>query len=601
MNSSDDKDKKPSQATLLIELADRHVDVVAGDDGRTYAVRRGGPRVAFPLLRKDGLRVQLARQYYAEHHAVPSQSALTDAISVLEGRAMDQQPQPIHLRLATHRTDTAEQVVIDLGTPDGRCVVAGPGGWHVAEHSPVLFRRTKLTSPMSEPGPAGHTDRGLAALRDLLNVDEPSFRLIVGWMVAGMMPDLPHPILGGKGEQGTGKSTALEMLINLLDPSPAALRSLPRDIKTWATVASASWAVCLDNVSTIPMWLSDTLCKAVTGDGLVDRALYSDDDVSVLSFRRLIALTSIDTGALASDLSERMLTVEFLPIKKEQRRAHSEVAAAYHRDAPAIRAALLDLLCKVLAELPATHLAELPRMADFARILGALDTVTGWNTLDTYLTASQVTTADLLDAKPFTSAVADFVDQQQEWTGSISQLLALIDAPDPRPRSWPVDATRASGQLKRDAPVLRSIGITVAEAGRSQDRHRRQLYTFTAHSLESPDPQPPQQAPHASPAPVTPVTRQDDLFFDQRVTSDPSDAEAPASAASAPDSAHHRRSQAVTEATEPAEAGFPALSEKTPGEPVESGRCTSCGSTFRRFEATTHPTVCTICAHRHRT
>src|SRR5690625_4330832 len=150
------------------------------------------------------------------------------------------------------------------------------------------------------------------------------------------------------------------MMINLVDPSPAPLHSLPKDIKTWSTVASASWAVCLDNVSVIPAWLSDTLCKAVTGDALVDRALYSDDDVSVLSFRRLIALTSIDTGALASDLSERMLSVEFLPIKGEARRANAEVKAAFTQAAPAIRSALLDLLCQVLATLPVTHLAELP-------------------------------------------------------------------------------------------------------------------------------------------------------------------------------------------------------------------------------------------------
>lgn len=586
--SGSDQEKKPTQATSLVDLADKQVDVVAGADGKTYAVRRGGPRVAFPLLRKDGLRVQLARQYWQEHRAVPSQSALTDAISVLEGRAMEQQPEAIHLRLAPHRTEHAEQVVIDLGTPDGRCVVAGPHGWQVEPVSPVLFRRTRLTNPMPDPGEPGRTDQGLAALRGLLNVDEPGFRLIVGWLVAGLMPGIPHPILAAKGEQGTGKSTALEMLINLIDPSPAALRSLPRDIKTWATVASASWAVCLDNVSTIPAWLSDTLCKAVTGDGLVDRALYSDDDVSVLSFRRLIALTSIDTGALAPDLSERMLGVEFLPIKPDQRRPQSEVSAAYDHDAPAIRAALLDLLCQVLAALPDTRLHELPRMADFARILGALDTVMGWDTLDTYLTASQVTTADLLDAKPFTSAVADFIDERGSWTGSVSQLLTHLQAPDPRPRSWPIDATRASGQLKRDAPVLRSIGISVVEAGRSRDRHRRQLYTFIAHALEG---QPPHSENTQKPLPNsenTAANTEMQLW----------DAEADGFSASAPDSAHHPSSRQAAEATEPAEAVFTQLSKKTP---VESGPCTSCGTSFRRFEATTHPAVCTSCAHHNRT
>ena len=591
--SGNSDEKKPSQATLLIEMADRRVDVVAGGDGRTYAVRRGGPRIAFPLLRKDGLRAQLARQYYAEHQSVPSQSALTDAISVLEGRAMDQNPQDIHLRLATHRTEKGDQVVIDLGTPDGRCVVAGPHGWHITEQSPVLFRRTKLTSPMPDPARPGHTDQGLAALRGLLNVDEHHFRLIVGWLVAALLPDIPHPILAAKGEQGTGKSTALAMLINLVDPSPAPLRSLPKDIKTWATVASASWAVCLDNVSTIPMWLSDTLCKAVTGDGLVDRALYSDDDVSVLSFRRLIALTSIDTGSLASDLSERMLTAEFLPIKGDQRRTDAEVKEAFSQAAPGIRAALLDLLCKVLAELPHTPLAELPRMADFARILGALDTVMGWETLDTYRAASQVSSSDLLDAKPFTSAVADFVDEKVTWTGSISQLLELIPAPEVRPRSWPIDATRASGQLKRDAPILRDIGITVEKAGRSRDRHRRQLYTFTAHALHA---QPPQEEK------VAPIeeTRQDALPWSRPAAGGGAEASNTASADSDTATARTTSSTAVLEATDPAEAIFPQLSNQVAREPVEAGTCTSCRTPFRRFETTTHPTMCTGCAHRHR-
>ncbi|WP_028647275.1 hypothetical protein [Nocardiopsis sp. CNT312] len=574
-NSDSEKEKKPSQATLLVELADRHVDVVNGDDGKAYAVRRNGARVAFPLLRKDGLRVQLSRQYYAEHRSAPSQSALTDAISVLEGRAKEQDPQTIHLRLAPHRTDEgAPAVVLDLGTTDGVCVIATGQGWHTTERSPVLFRRTRLTQPMDVCAPAGRTGQGLAALRDLLNVDEPTFRLIVGWLVAGLIPDLPHPILAGKGEQGTGKSTALAMLVNLIDRSQAPLRSLPKDIKTWATVAGASWTVCLDNVSTIPAWLSDTLCKAVTGDSLVDRALYSDDDVNVVSFRRLIALTSIDTGALASDLSERMLTAEFQPIKADQRRPEAEVKAAYSQAAPRIRGALLDLLCAVLAELPRTHLAELPRMADFARVLAALDTVQGWDTLDTYRAASEVSTADLMDAKPFASAVADLIEQRGSWTGSMSQLLEQVAVPEPRPKSWPVDATRASGQLKRDAPVLRAVGIGFEKAGRSADRHRRQLYTLTLHGAR---PEGPDRGAEAA---------------DRHS----------ASAASAPDSTRNPSSAPVAEAGGAAEAAFPPLSNAPDPKPAETGPCVRCHAAFRRFETTDHPKVCTTCAqHARRT
>lgn len=544
--------KGPSQATKLIELADSLVDVVAGTDGRAYAVPRGGA-IASPLRGAQGLRVQLAHHYAESYGAVPGQSALTDAITVLEGRALGQQPREVNLRLASH----GQAVVLDLATTTGACVIATPHGWEIAQTSPVLFRRTRLTSPLPTPQSEGITT-GLNALRGLLNVDEPTFRMIVGWLVAGLIPDMPHPILCGKGEQGTGKSTALAMLVGLIDPSPAPLRSLPRDIKTWATLANASWAVCLDNVSTIPAWLSDTLCKAVTGDGIVDRALYTDDDVSVLSFRRLLAMTSIDTGSLASDLTERLLIAEFQPIKGEQRHTDAALHEAYRQHAPTILGALLDVACAVLHQLPQTQLDELPRMADFARLLAALDTVTGWESLATYRAATEVNTADLLDAKPFTSAVADLIEGRDRWEGTIGQLLEEIEVPDPRPKSWPSDPTRAAGQLKRDAPVLRSIGISVEAAGRSSGRHRSRLYRLT-------------------------------LDADTADTG-----ETGSGPVSAPVSDHYPSSEPGADTVDAADTDMPALSTVAP---VASGTCQSCGSTYRRYATDTgFGSHCAICA-----
>src|SRR5690606_17003056 len=77
------------------------------------------------------------------------------------------------------------------------------------------------------------------------------------------------------------------------------------------------------------MWLADALCKAVTGDGIVDRALYTDYDVIVLEFRRVIALTTIDAGALRGDLAERMLTIELQRIPDRERREEVELERAY--------------------------------------------------------------------------------------------------------------------------------------------------------------------------------------------------------------------------------------------------------------------------------
>lgn len=468
---SEEEGRGPSQAAVLARLAEEHYRLFGSDDGRPYAVKRNGPNIALLLRGKGALRAQLASLYSdSSGGRVPSASALTDALTVLEGRAASKDPEPVYLRLARHDG----RIVLDLGTTDGRCAVIGPDGWTREPRSPVLFRRTKLTSPIPDPVRGGD---GLQMLRGLLNAEEKEFRLVVGWLIAALIPDIPHPVMALRGEQGSAKSSTAQMLVDLIDPSPAPLRSVPRELKQWAVTASASWAVALDNVSTIPGWLSDTLCKAVTGDGYVDRVLYSDDDVTVLAFRRAILMTSIDPGALAGDLAERLLVIELQPILDTQRRTEAEVRQQFADARPAILASLLDLLSRVLARLDGLTLDRMPRMADFARVLGALDQAQDWSTLEDYRSASTDVAADVLDGDVFATAIKALV-KDRDWKGTASDLLAEVSTPDTKPKEWPKDATRAGGRLKRLATALRTIGIEVAEE-RSADRSRTRLYTIT--------------------------------------------------------------------------------------------------------------------------
>jgi hypothetical protein len=74
-------------------------------------------------------------------------------------------------------------------------------------------------------------------------------------------------VLAISGEQGTGKTTAVKVLVLLLDPGPVLVRKPPRDADSWVTAAAGSWVVGLNNLSDIPSWLSDSLCRASTGHG----------------------------------------------------------------------------------------------------------------------------------------------------------------------------------------------------------------------------------------------------------------------------------------------------------------------------------------------
>ncbi|MGW1358471.1 ATP-binding protein [Streptomyces chartreusis] len=472
---ADDGGKKPPAAARLVDMAREQYRFVMSPDGRPYAVALGGPNIALPLRNKGGLRQRLARQFVDAYPGeVASQSALTDAMTALEGIAEDTDPVPVHLRVG--RDPAGGGIVVDLGSADGRAVVVTATGWNVVERAPVLFRRSGAMAPMPVPVLDGD---GLAKLHALVNMDQSSFHQLVAWLVAAWIPDIPHPALVCKGEQGTGKSKAAQMFINLIDPSPAAKRSQPRDEKAWSRQAFSSWALCLDNVSTIPPWLSDTLCKAVTGDGVVDRALYTDDDVVVLTFKRVLALTTIDAGALAGDLAERVLMLDLQLIDSEHRRSEEELDATFEAVRPAVLGALFDVLACVLAVLPSVRLESMPRMADFARVLAAVDQTQGWNTLGDYLATSENVASDALEGDLFAMAIARLVDQAGTWQGTAGQLLEALPAPLVRPKNWPVDPTRTSGRVKRLAPLLRSIGIMVDDTQRSRDRTRHKLLTLT--------------------------------------------------------------------------------------------------------------------------
>lgn len=78
--------------------------------------------------------------------------------------------------------------------------------------------------------------------------------------------------------------------------------------------------MALDNVSVIAPWFSDALCRAVTGDAMPRRRLYTDSDAVILRFRRAIVLNGIDLGAMRGDLADRVLLIELERITKEKRR-----------------------------------------------------------------------------------------------------------------------------------------------------------------------------------------------------------------------------------------------------------------------------------------
>jgi hypothetical protein len=450
---------------MLMALAEDTYRLIRSDDGRAYAVPRLGPQIAVPLASRSGnsVRARLAASLHRQTGKVASASALSDCITVLEGEASELNPQPVHLRVGQDQNT----IVIDMGTETGQCITITPRGWGVEAESPVIFRRSELTHPLVTPQPGGTLD----ALRELVNLPEEDYRLAIAWVVAAYFTDIPHPILLVQGEQGTAKSNLIRTLLALIDPQPAADRTPPKDEREWAIFARASWAFCYDNITAIPAWLSNALCKGVTGDAVLQRVLHTDDEIGVYSFQRVIALTTIAIKHdIAGDLADRILLVE--PEVIEQRLTEAEVARRRQEALATALGAVLDLVAGVLGKLPVTSAENAPRMADFAKVLAALDTVAGWDTLACYRAKVASLALSLIEGNTFAYAIYRLATapspgglDPRPWEGTAAELLDTLrrlcaEARMPT-RELPEDVRAAGRQVREIAPSLRKAGIDI--------------------------------------------------------------------------------------------------------------------------------------------
>lgn len=454
-----EKEEKKSASTILVEIALDRYDFYVGDSGETFAIPKNGPTVTLPVRGgKVSLRKQLAKSYFAKMRKAAPQQALADAMMVIEGHAQENGEKQLALRVA--RVDSA--LWLDLGDATGRAIRITGNGWTVTDDVPVLFKRTELTGVLPEPEHGGD----ITELWNWLNVEPDDRPLVVAYLLAVLFPDIPHPVLGIFGEQGTGKTTAEKVFVSLLDPSPVPVRKPPRDADSWVTAASGSWVVGLDNLSDIPPWLSDSICRAVTGDGDVRRRLYTDGELAVFAFRRAVILNGIDIGAIRGDLADRMLPINLHRIPEDQRLEEDQLWPAWAKVHPRLLGALLDLAASVVELLPSVRLEKKPRMADFARILAATDQILGTTGLDSYTSKQGAMATESLTDDEFVMAVKDAITGT--FTGTSARLLNLATPSDEKwraPKKWPTSARQVTTRLRRQAPVMRKAGWIVEEDG----------------------------------------------------------------------------------------------------------------------------------------
>ncbi|MCC7507957.1 MAG: bifunctional DNA primase/polymerase [Planctomycetes bacterium] len=455
-------EKVSKQADMLVRLA-ADIELFHDREGTAYASFMRDIVRETRRLRSKAFKAWLTWRAHTEGMTVPNSSAMNDALGALEGRALYEGPElPVFNRVAR----VGNRVYLDIGDENWSVIVVETDGWRLCANPPVRFIRGGNSRPLRMPVKGG----GVTELRALLNVaDDRSFAFIVAWMVFALAGQGPFPVLNLNGPQGSAKTTAAECIRLLIDPAKALVRSLPRSVDDLLTAATHSLVLSLDNVSKMPVWLSDEICRIATGSGSAKRALYTDDDEHVSEVCRPVLLNGIGQYVNRGDLVDRLLDVALVKIDERSFKPKAVLDATFKLAAPRILGALLDAVSCGLKHLDATQV-QAPRMADFARFIEAASPALGWKPgwfLDQYATAREEQRADLLDNSELGKAVVALVP----FRGTASELRNLLVKPwderKPQPSWMPKSATLLSTELDRLLPLLASAGVSLRRPPRT--------------------------------------------------------------------------------------------------------------------------------------
>jgi hypothetical protein len=461
----------PSQADILIGLT-ADAGIFHSADGTGFAdLEINGHRETWPI-RSKGFKRWLARRFFEATDGAPSSEALRSAFNVIEARAHFDAPQmDVNIRVAGHDG----KLYLDLTDDAWRAVEIDEAGWRIVDEPPVRFRRAAGMQPLPAPLLGGSVE----TLRAFLNVSRDNdFVLIVAWALAVLRNKGPYPVIVLSGEQGSAKSTFSAILRALLDPNSAPLRALPREDRDLFIAATNGHVLTFDNVSGLPAWISDTICRLATGGGFAVRQLYTDQDEVLFDATRPVVLNGIEDIVTRPDLADRAIFLTLEPIPEERRRPEKELWAAFDKVRPQILGALLDAVSLGLRRLSETRLAKLPRMADFALWATACEGAvwedgTFWRA---YAGNRDEAVDSVIEADPVGSAVRSLMASRTEWTGTASDLLGALfgEAGETvrQAKTWPATPRALSGRIRRVASFLRKVGVDIvfAKEGRARTR-----------------------------------------------------------------------------------------------------------------------------------
>ena len=181
-----------------------------------------------------------------------------------------------------------------------------------------------------------------------------------------------------------------------------------------------------DNLRYNPQWLSDEVCKAVTGIGQSKKSLYTNKDMTILEYKHCLMFNGINLAFSEPDVIDRCIVLELSEIKPENRKTEKEILQEFDKMKPGMLRQIFDILSKAIVIKKDIKIKNLPRMADstvwgeaFARAMGYKEN----EFLTAYCNNIKFQNAEVIDSNPVAFAIKKLVEKLDLENASTNTIL----------------------------------------------------------------------------------------------------------------------------------------------------------------------------------
>lgn len=456
----------------------------------------------------------VSRTYYDKEAKTISNEALKEVCSTLFAKALlGTEVMDLDLRIASTPISQDSSIYYDLTNKNWEAVKITKDGWSIEQSSaiPTVFRRFSNQRPQVYPIASGaYSSDVLDQFLDLIHVSkDKSVRLLFKcYIITLFIPKISKAALMLHGPAGSAKTTCQDLIKLLVDPSILTSLTFPMGIEPLIQQLSHNYISFYDNVSVLKDWLSDALCRAITGTAFSKRELYSNDDDILYQFIRCVGFNGINLAATKADLLDRGIIMEVDSIEsKDIREFAGDILPEFEKIKPQLLAFIFDTLVKVLrikTDGKQIKLKTKSRMADFEKHAEMISQALGYEPnkfVEAYQANKKLGVSEVLEGSPLARVIIHVMQRYtvgSVWSGSASRLLKELepiaseelDINIQKERLWPKRANMLSRRLKEIKSNLKQVGIVVSEKRDPITRLKTiEIGKVSSESSESSEPQ----------------------------------------------------------------------------------------------------------------